>query len=387
MPELAAAARASSRLPRFDVPASDWCERANTIAADSVVRLSWRAAFRLGDAVLELASDCDALIGELADHYSECEVSLGDPQAATLPRIRCTVRTAERARLVLLRFESPPAAAPIDIALGLLKHPATNPEYTEGAPLADGWRTIVHAATGTPAAAARRNDLIIDLPRVGTRLLCRLLIDAVLGLQRTLLFAHAASVGIGGAGVLLVGPSGSGKTTTAVSLASRGHRYFGDDVAAIRLQSAELLPFWRIAHMRPGPHARSLESHFAEGVWDAPYTDGLPRLRLRVADAFPNAAGEASSPLPLARVLFLRRFAARPRIERFTPQATHFAAGSRFALNNTLWVAWGTSPRLRLLQFVAFLRLLERVPCAWLDAGEPEATADLIEHGLEDTCH
>jgi hypothetical protein len=294
------------------------------------------------------------------------------------------VRSGEEGRLALLHFESPSAVSPFDIGLGLLKHPVTDPEYVEGVPRPDGWRPIVHVASGRVAAAGRGPNLLADVPLVGARILGRLLVDAVLSLQRGLLFAHAAAVGIGGTGVLLVGPSGSGKTTAAVGLASRGHRYFGDDVAAIRMRSAELIPFWRIAHMRPGPHARSLESHFASGEWDAPYADGLPRLRLRVVDAFPDAV---SRPLPLRRVLFLRSFAACPRVERFRPTANDFAAGSRFALNNTLWVAWGTTPALRLLQFMSFLRLLERVPCAWLDVADPESTADLIERSQEDSWH
>jgi hypothetical protein len=371
-------------LPLLDVPASDWCTRANDIAAGTGAAPAWRAAFRLGDAILDVASDCDALIGELADHYGECEIALDDAEAQALPRIRCTVYAAGGGRLALVSFASPLATTPFDVALGLLKHPATDPQYVEGPPHPGGWRPIVHVATGVVGAAARGQELLIDIPRTGAVVLGRLLVDATLALQRTLLFAHAASVGIRGAGVLLVGPSGAGKTTTAVGLAARGHRYFGDDVAALRMQSGELLPFWRIAHIRPGPHARSLEPHYATGTWDAPYGDGLPRLRLRVADAFPGAA---SGPLPLARVLFLRSFAVQPRVERFTPTAGHFAAGSRFALNNTLWVAWGTTPPLRLLQFMSFLRMLERVPCAWLDVADPEATADLIEHGLEDSWH
>ena len=41
----------------------------------------------------------------------------------------------------------------------------------------------------------------------------------------------------------------------------------------------------------------------------------------------------------------------------------------------------------RLLQFMSFLHMLQRVPCAWLDVADPDATADLIEHGLEDSWH
>ena len=198
MPELRAGGSAWSRLPQFDVPPVDWCTRAGAIAAAAVAAPAWRAAFRLGDAVLELASDCDALIGELGDHYGECEIAPGDPQARALPHVRCTVHGLEDGRLALVRFESRPAVAPFDVAIGLLKHPAAEPEYVEGTPLPDGWHPIVHAATGWVAVAARGPELLADLSCTGARLLGRLLVDSVLALQRTLLFAHAASVGIRG---------------------------------------------------------------------------------------------------------------------------------------------------------------------------------------------
>lgn len=386
MPELQTPGRAPSRsLPGFGVVAAPWWQCTDEIAAASSGALLWRAAYRLGDAVLEVSTDCEMLSGELDDHYGECEVALADQHGDAAPRIRCTAHAAGGGRLALLRFDAAPSASTFDDVLAFLMHPVSQPEYiASDASGADGWRLIVHAASGEPVVAVRAHEVLCDLSRLGARLLCRWLVDRVLALQRRLLFAHAASVGIGGAGIMLVGPSGSGKTTTAVTLASRGHRYFGDDVAALRTETADLLPFWRIAHVRPGPHARSLEGHMADGQWDAPYADGLPRLRLRVADLFPTAA---SAPLPLRGVLFLRRFAERPGVQRFNPTRGDFASGSRFALNNTLWVAWGRTPQLRLLQFVLFMRLLERVPCAWLDAGDPEATADLIEHSLEDSWH
>ncbi len=386
MPELHARARVPKGTPQeHGVAAVPWWQRANEIAASLTDALTWRAGYRLGDALLEVATDCDALIGELGDHYGECRVSLADPQSQQAPRIRCAVHALEGERLALVRFESALSTNCFDDALALLRHPAADPVYIEeDESHGSVWRLIVHAASGLPAVAVRGHELMVDLSRVGARLLGQLLVDPVLALQRGLLFAHAASVGINGGGIMLVGPSGSGKTTTAITLASRGHRYFGDDVAALRTETAELLPFWRIAHVRPGPHARSLEGHMTAGQWDAPYADGLPRLRLRVADAFPTAA---SAPLPLRGALFLRGFADHPRIEPFVPTQSRFVGGSRFALNNTLWVAWGKTPSLRLLQFMLFMRLLERVPCAWLDAGDPEVTADLIEHSLEDSWH
>ena len=192
------------------------------------------------------------------------------------------------------------------------------------------------------------------------------------------LFLHAASVGIDGAGILFIGPTGSGKTTTALALGARGHAYFGDDMAAIRTASAELLVFRTTASVRPGPHARALSHHLEAGHWDPPHADGLPRLRLRVAHVLPDAHPK---PLPLRRALFLRRFADAPALEPFTPTPK---ALSPTALNNALWLAWGTAPQRRLLQFMLFVRTLTRVRCAWLDIGPPEATADLIEQTMEE---
>jgi hypothetical protein len=224
----------------------------------------------------------------------------------------------------------------------------------------------------------------VDCSRVSLRDLCELIVNPVLAIQRDLLFVHAASLSVLGSGVMLIGPSGSGKTTTALSLASRGHAYLGDDVAVIRTATGELMRFWRTAHVRPGPHARALTTHLASGQWDPPYRDGLPRLRLRVAEVFAQRA--AAARIPLRTALFLRGFSSSPRLQQFVPTLETLARSSRFALNNTLWICWGTTTPRRLMQFMLFARLLARVRCAWLDVGEPDATAHLIERFLEETC-
>lgn len=47
------------------------------------------------------------------------------------------------------------------------------------------------------------------------------------------LMVHAASVGVGGSGVLIVGRSGAGKSTTALQCLREGMEYLGDDYVAI----------------------------------------------------------------------------------------------------------------------------------------------------------
>jgi len=297
-----------------------------------------------------------------------------------VPTVRCSVRSVEAGRLALVQFAEPAEVDAFETALALLKHPAADPGFVDVAGEVDGWRLIKDATSGAPVVATRGSQLLVEWQSAPAPFVVQFIVNPVLAAQRGMLFAHAASIGIRGSGLLLVGPSGSGKTTTALTLASRGHAFFGDDIAALRVESTELLAFWRTAHVRPGPHARALGRHLETGQWDPPYKDGKPRMRLRVVDVFPGAAAPS---VPLRCALFLRRFAAEPRIEFFKPTVQSFGAASPFALNNTLWVAWGTTPPRRLMQFLLFVRLLERVRCGWLDAGDPEATADLIETTLE----
>ncbi len=354
-----------------------WWARADALAqCDGSLPLSGR--YRLGDGLLEVATDFEPLLRTLDEHYGACAV----PRAAdaTLPTVRCSVRSVEAGRLALVDFAQAAEVDAFEAALALLQHPAADPAFLDAAGQVDGWRLIKDAASGAPVTAARGSQLLVEWQSTPAPFLVQFIINPVLAAQRGMLFAHAASIGVRGSGLLLVGPSGSGKTTASLTLASRGHAFYGDDIAAIRVETTELLAFWRTAHVRPGPHARALGQHLEAGQWDPPYRDGKPRLRMRVADVFPAAAARS---VPLRCVLFLRGFAAEPRIEFFAPTAQSFGAASPFALNNTLWVAWGTTPPRRLMQFMLFLRMLERVRCGWLDAGDPEATADLIETTLE----
>lgn len=63
---------------------------------------------------------------------------------------------------------------------------------------------------------------------------------------------HAASVGIGGRGVMLLGSKGSGKSTLALWLAEDGASYFGDELAFIRFEDGLLEPFPKAATIKEG---------------------------------------------------------------------------------------------------------------------------------------
>jgi len=337
------------------------------------------AHYRFGDAHLALAAPA-ALRAELEDRYGDCAIA-SEPAAGARVQ-RCRVRMRDDG-IALVDFVAPAVDA-FGTALALLEHPANAPLFREVAAPAPGWRAIARTSTGIPLVAARGGQLLVDAPDAPEGFLPDLLLSPVLAMQRELLFVHAASLDVGGAGVLLIGPSGSGKTTTALTLAARGHGYLGDDMAVIHAAASSLLPLRSTANLRPGPHPQALAARVRGGRWDPPHSDGQPRLRVRVTEVFPASA---AAPVPLARVLFLRRFAPQPAVEPFDATPGSLGSLAPLGLNRALWLAWGITPHRRLLQFMAFMRLLARARCAWLDVGGIEATADLIERTMEDSWH
>ena len=371
-----------------DVPAAqhegagaDWWHNASALAfAPSLARHNAADAYyRFGDAHLALAAP-QSLRAELEDRYGDCAVPVA-PDADT-PSLRCSVQ-ARGDSLTLVNFIAPAVDA-FGTALALLEHPVGRPLYREVPSTVAGWRFIASTTTGIPLVAARGGLLLVDATNAPEGFLVDALLSPVLAMQRELLFVHAASIEIGGKGVLLIGPSGSGKTTTALTLAARGHGYLGDDMAVLHAASANLLPLRSTANLRPGPHSGALAPHVESGTWDPPHSDGQPRLRLRVTELFPDST---TTRVPLARVLFLRCFAPTAAIEPFRTSVEALGSLAPLGLNKALWLAWGTTPQRRLLQFMLFMRLLARLRCAWLDVGAIEATADLIERTMEDSWH
>lgn len=61
--------------------------------------------------------------------------------------------------------------------------------------------------------------------------------------RRDLMWVHAGGVEQGGKAILFAGPSGNGKSTMVTVLCERGWRFLSDDIAPIRMDEDEVLPF------------------------------------------------------------------------------------------------------------------------------------------------
>ena len=58
-----------------------------------------------------------------------------------------------------------------------------------------------------------------------------LILHRIYRLRRDAIFFHAATIDLGGRGLMIIGSKGMGKSTTALALASRGHVLLGDETA------------------------------------------------------------------------------------------------------------------------------------------------------------
>jgi hypothetical protein len=203
------------------------------------------------------------------------------------------------------------------------------------------------------------------------------IVGVVQSLQAGVLFVHAASVGVAGVGALLIGSSGGGKSTIALTLARRGHLFLGDDVAAVRRATGEVIPFPRSAGLREGPVARALEERVrASRHVTAAGRHGTFRTLVRVSDLFPASV---SGPLPLRFAFLLDGFADRAAITAYRPQVEDAMRLRPLALR-------GISPGRDLMSLLVVIDLLSRLRCYLVQLGSPEETATLVEAAMEESC-
>jgi hypothetical protein len=198
-------------------------------------------------------------------------------------------------------------------------------------------------------------------------------VNVAFAIQPDVFFFHAASVAIHGRGVMFAGAKCAGKSTLSLALAARNHTLLGDEMAAVRISSNELLPLQRAASIREGVRSAPVDARLRDvPSFEERYPDGSRRLRIRMSELFPSSA---PVPVPLRAIVFLRSFAAEARAERFTPS---------FA-DSTLLQPLGASWQDGMRRF-RLIRLLSTVPCHHLDAAAPDATAEFIERLVEESC-
>jgi len=328
--------------------------------------------FECARGALTLASDDGDFQKRFRRLFGECLLPSGSPQAAL--HVRFALQTHADQQASLLTWSHPRPQNP----LSLLREICLDREFHQ-AGSQSGWQLLADRAIGSGAivAAAQGNSLLFAHQDGWQAVAAQFIVGEWIRLQESVLFFHAATLGIGRLGVMLAGVKGSGKTTLSLTLASRGHSFLSDEFAAICARTRAIFPFRRMASVRSGPQTAQV----AEGIRsrDLPeelLADGSPRIRVSVSDLFPDATAR---PVVLSHVFLLEGFAEAPSTAvlrpglRETPLLRPLPATMRAA-------AWG-------VRVMEILRLLAGVKCYYLTpGGSPDQTADLIERTVEASC-
>jgi len=236
------------------------------------------------------------------------------------------------------------------------------------------WRYLAEPGAKGSVMAVGGNQLLMDRSYGWQAIVAQFVVSNVMRLQRHVRFFHAATVGIGDRGVLIIGAKGSGKTTLSLALAARSHAFLGEEYAAVCVRTGALLPFRRAVSIRPGARAARLEDRLQHmNLHTEKAQDGLHRVRVSVCDLFPEAAPRA---VELTHCFFLRGF-------RHAAAAVEFAPGEMTlpALQPLLASLWSQRPGMLMMEL---LRVLSRTRCFYMDVGgTPDEAADVIERVVE----
>ena len=239
-------------------------------------------------------------------------------------------------------------------------------------PLEDGARVLTIEGSGTPLFVFYPDRCVFRKVPRWRRIVAHVLFLRLIRLRPEYRFFHAASLAVAGSGLMLIGPKGTGKSTLSLALAIRGHALYGDETAIFDPKSKAILPMCRPVGIKPGPRSAAVEASL-RALTSTPDEDGMVRVP---AHLLVPVIGRES--VPLRDVIFLNGFDDAPRIEPITPGRDELSAMQ--PLRSSEPVAAST------LQVFELIRLLGSVHCYRLAAGNPDATADLIEETLR-TCH
>jgi hypothetical protein len=231
------------------------------------------------------------------------------------------------------------------------------------------WTCFAFRGANVPAFAFHGRDCLFSLePRWRSNIMW-LLFWRLLRIRADAIFFHASALGMAGQGTMLVGPSGAGKSTTSLALASRGHNFLSDEVAAYVPARGELFPFRRPVGIKPGPRSEAVERGLSPENAGKIARDGF--VRFDVNTLFPV---EEPRPVPLRNVVFLRGFADKPSLSRISPGRSEIAA------LQPLMSSFLNAPHGR--RIFELTRLLSSSNVYELRLGGPDETAAHLERAL-----
>lgn len=320
--------------------------------------------YRFGDGYLVIRSHHRAFSSQFERLFGGCGVP--PVQDATATIVRCDV--AVHGDESVIQFKDPQPLDVVAFAAQLFADRGVR-ERESSVP---GERAFgVTSASGDVAIGVRGDALVASNRQDWQALAGNIAVHRVLRLQPHLAVLHAGAVAIGRAGVVLVGEKGRGKTTLSLALAARGHGFLADEMTALRLDTRELLPLRRSVSIRPGPRSRRVEAALSQSdLAREDFPDG-PRVRARIEQLFP---GNVATTVALRAIVFLRGVRSTPAIARTAPHREHLRLMT--PLSSTMW---GQPPAVRAIRL---LGILSSARCFWLDAGDPDETAALVEQTI-----
>jgi len=336
------------------------------------------SCYRIADGDLVFTTNCANIATGMRDVWGDCAIA--DPSFPPSTKLVCSLFALRGSAVLRLSVQEPAQLSAATIASDLLKYlyQGNAEKYVEVTSTQAEWRAFAAVSDPCrPVILANGGQMLVDLQAEASRFLPYFLIGAVLRLQRNVIAVHAGSVVIKGNGVLIAGPSRSGKTTQSLALAARGHRFLGDNIAALRPASGELLPVCRTGFIRTGPRAQTIDALLRANGTAFGDSVGNAQIPFRVAQFFPQ---RPARPTPLRYAFFLRDMAGSAAVHAFSPDLADFETVLRpLTFDCAVATSWGSTAGEWWMRHLRLQRALSKVRCYYLDSGEPDATAELIE--------
>lgn len=183
-------------------------------------------------------------------------------------------------------------------------------------------------------------------------------------LKRDYHLIHAGAVAWNGGAVIFPAAQGMGKTTLTIQLLKKGFRFLSDEIACLSLKSRRVEPFARALNITERSR-RLLELPPFKGPGRCNEDDGETEWTVDVEELFTRDLSESCK---LSRIVFLRGYGERPRLE--------YLAGTNALFNLVKFSLSPVDNGALLLYELA--PLFDGVDCYNLVAGDPFETADLV---------